>query len=1101
MSKKFKNFFSSFLALFFIFLLSGCENFLKTKETKEEIIETIRIANSSPITYFIIPEDGSGSAAPTQVSKREKESFDILFTPNPNNEWQFIEWEVVDRTCGKIVTDAIKFQDPANPETTATIIKPQENLKINPKCVQITKITDYSPAHDNTSYTQDTPIKITFNKAIQLTDFSDDEGFLKNISIKCGVKNLLRKDGNSIPYYKNPYLENDNKTLVIPLTKGLFILDSDENPTDISVSVNLSNISNNQDQNISTVIDDYTFTFTINSTKDSVPPEITQTFIFASTEDKAKSKNSQDHFLTESFYDYANSEKYDIDKAKQNCYQNVSNNKIWIHGIVRDLNSGVAKLVVEERLIRQTLLNNGYFNTTDFQSVIPSCKTIEANNENFIFSKDGKEVSFCFEYTLQTTLKGIVNLNVSVFDYAGNQSSSEGVDIIFDPIMNTVTNNIYINIAEEVDKDNPVKRKLTVYSSYGTDTILKEEDCLTTLADGDDSIDYTINNNYLVAAPAYSLKSILFSTDGINYKEGNNLTRGINRISKGTSVKKTPAGYASFEQEDFSKDLFIKVIFQNELGYEKENQYYIPYENAEIISIQKEGDKLQICTKEAPVNKYILYFKKADSTNYSYGATLTSSHTSLEELYKTELSSLTDQAYDFYIVPQIELTKITSQISFYTINPDNTETKIKTNALGTINGKRSITYRYYTTPPSDKPDTNKVPSAEQFSVTSKPNYGSTGTHSLKVSYTQDFTEDPDLVYFVKYNGIYTTKREFDVPSQIDYSVSIVARNSSWGEVESQPLTIKTEEDTIPPEFKVSYKAGVFLNSFTVSVLCNKWIQKLEEFTISELKETIEYWWVDSTNYTYEDLRKLDSYKTKINKEEKIIYYNYYDSSNKYLYAKFEDQNGNFSINKGINTQSFAFTIRYSDESPEFEISKNEKNEYVIVFKKENSSLTSFEIDSLNENYNWTLYKKGIIKENTITLPDPSNSPFIKIYNYTGSTGGGGNREKFSIPIYVCHSFYTDQQANKNIVKNVIDGELGLTVFCDNHSFTHTLVSPADLGTEPSAWELRGSEFNLYYSNKSYNYNIPLDDIKEGFYYTTITYFADGSSYMRKVLQK
>ena len=89
------------------YIFSSCDNFLNAKNIKNEIEESIEIANSSVITYNITNEKGSGSVTPQQIKVKKKEVFELVYEPEEN--WQFICWEVLDKTSGKVVEDAVYF--------------------------------------------------------------------------------------------------------------------------------------------------------------------------------------------------------------------------------------------------------------------------------------------------------------------------------------------------------------------------------------------------------------------------------------------------------------------------------------------------------------------------------------------------------------------------------------------------------------------------------------------------------------------------------------------------------------------------------------------------------------------------------------------------------------------------------------------------------------------------------------------------------------------------------------------------------------------------------------------------------------------------------
>ena len=120
-----KIFLFTVVGLFLCSAVISCKNFLNAGQIKAEIEEAIEIANSNPVTIYITADEGSGSVVPEQIVKKKKESFEIKFTPQPN--WKFLNWEVIDKTTGEVVTDAVAFADATKTETKAILLKPNAN--------------------------------------------------------------------------------------------------------------------------------------------------------------------------------------------------------------------------------------------------------------------------------------------------------------------------------------------------------------------------------------------------------------------------------------------------------------------------------------------------------------------------------------------------------------------------------------------------------------------------------------------------------------------------------------------------------------------------------------------------------------------------------------------------------------------------------------------------------------------------------------------------------------------------------------------------------------------------------------------------------------
>ena len=138
-------------------VLCGCNNFLAGGNVKNELEELIEIANTPAVTYYVTADKDSGTVTPSQLRGKKKETFDIMFTPSDN--WKFLNWEVLDRTTGEPVTDALSFADETKLETKVTVINPKENLTIHPKCILVPVVTEIYPPYYPTGYNQDTLVK------------------------------------------------------------------------------------------------------------------------------------------------------------------------------------------------------------------------------------------------------------------------------------------------------------------------------------------------------------------------------------------------------------------------------------------------------------------------------------------------------------------------------------------------------------------------------------------------------------------------------------------------------------------------------------------------------------------------------------------------------------------------------------------------------------------------------------------------------------------------------------------------------------------------------------------------------------------------------
>ena len=363
----------------------SCKNFLNAQNVKAEIEETIAIANSTPITYYVSADKDSGTVTPAQIRGRQKETFDIMFTPS--DEWKFIGWEVLDRDTQEPVENALTFSDATKLETKVTISSPKENLIIHAKCVLLPAVESIFPPNTPGGYEQDTTVKITFNKPVDPESFGD----FSCISITNEEKSVKE-------YYGTPYFSEDNKELYFPAINGKFIipLNSEEEYTDIILSINFSGIKDVDGLSIAPVED---YTYRINKRRDTLPPEI-KTLRIAKTKEDAE--NGTNLITFEQFANYATG------TGAPASIKNHHVRTVWIYVEATDKGTGVSNFTVKEKYLRGT--------DGAEASVQPTFQT-SYNNET-----GEKNYTNIFEHTFKCPSDGVVELSFSASDYAEKKS-------------------------------------------------------------------------------------------------------------------------------------------------------------------------------------------------------------------------------------------------------------------------------------------------------------------------------------------------------------------------------------------------------------------------------------------------------------------------------------------------------------------------------------------------------------------------------------------------------------------------------------------------------------------------------------------------------
>ncbi len=167
---------------------------------------------------------------------------------------------------------------------------------------------------------------------------------------------------------------------------------------------------------------------------------------------------------------------------------------------------------------------------------------------------------------------------------------------------------------------------------------------------------------------------------------------------------------------------------------------------------------------------------------------------------------------------------------------------------------------------------------------------------------------------------------------------------------------------------------------------------------------------------------------------------------------------------------------------------------------------------------------------SVDCSDYENKFMQVIVNYTSTDwrdGVGYGRWDFEIvqsqPLYVYPDYLRYKGTANEIVcnnKNWIVGANGYQIFTDNPVFVHTMYCSRDFSSELYAerfgtatteqyvreWEARAQETGIVTytgtTNTSFTYGSDnLKEIPDGYYYTTIVHFADGTTLMGDVKQK
>lgn len=398
-----------FLICSIFILFASCENFLKGANIHSQLEESIEIANSEPISYYIIADAESGTAIPTQVTKRKKESFDLKFIPSEG--WQFICWEAINTDTQQVDPDAIYFTDPQSLETSAKILKPGKNIQIHPKCILLPAIVSVAPEDAAKCYAN-ASIVITFNMPMEDASVSSSDSIFNfnNIAITYVGQDLT--DCFEAPVF------NPQKTILTIDTKGDALSEfiALQNRTFIDLQITFGPNIVVLNQGIESQLTQSSQSFTIRRNADTETVKPLKDIFFVRTEpitfETAATLSPENCYTQDDLSTF--------DNAK--ILKNRTEHSVYIYAVFHDDDSGIRKITVTEQ---RTNKKSGTIVFEQPVSIDYTSKNTEFHNEG-----DGS-VTACIKYDLKSD-DGAILLSVAAVDVCNNVSIPQTVTAIKD---------------------------------------------------------------------------------------------------------------------------------------------------------------------------------------------------------------------------------------------------------------------------------------------------------------------------------------------------------------------------------------------------------------------------------------------------------------------------------------------------------------------------------------------------------------------------------------------------------------------------------------------------------------------------------------------
>ena len=273
-------------------------------------------------------------------------------------------------------------------------------------------VVSYTPALGQ-SVAANNPIHITFNIPMDSYESTDTVFTLDTIKITY----LGQKISD---YFEEPHYDSQSKTLTLqpccndddlenPTSLASFIKNVlHQNSIDIQISletVKVGNLPLVKNTNSSFVV-------RYKAETEKTPPEEIEFFV-TREEISLSSHNSQHKFIYDSLQSF-NSEK---------IHQNATKGLIYIFGTYKDEESGVKRVIVTEQYTNDT---NGI--PLQKPAFTPVSFSIQ-NNKNLFYTEAGGYTTFCIPYTLQSD-DGAVLITIDVKDDCQNSAEPHNLIII-----------------------------------------------------------------------------------------------------------------------------------------------------------------------------------------------------------------------------------------------------------------------------------------------------------------------------------------------------------------------------------------------------------------------------------------------------------------------------------------------------------------------------------------------------------------------------------------------------------------------------------------------------------------------------------------------
>lgn len=226
-------------------LFASCENFLKSTNVRDEILDVIAYNNAQQCTVVFRAEAGTGEFLGS-VERTLHVGYESVVQFELNKaDYVFKGLEAVSQNDKETSrADCIEFIEISKDENkgiykyNVKLIKDSKDVLVRPVCVALPKVLEILPKFESNGCDQDTPIQIVLSKAVNPQNFNPS-----CISIY--------SDENLKDYFEQAKLSNDNKSIYIAPVSGKLILPPDQMISIKNIEVNYDFTDLNDEDGVS----------------------------------------------------------------------------------------------------------------------------------------------------------------------------------------------------------------------------------------------------------------------------------------------------------------------------------------------------------------------------------------------------------------------------------------------------------------------------------------------------------------------------------------------------------------------------------------------------------------------------------------------------------------------------------------------------------------------------------------------------------------------------------------------------------------------------------------------------------------------------------